>query len=66
MMLVIKNLPIEIIKNKIDFVIANGENAATNGVGITEKITKNLFESGSRCNNNRKSCLGSKRNFRTY
>ena len=43
---VVKNLPSEIIKNKIDFVIANGENAATNGVGITEEITKNLFESG--------------------
>jgi len=43
---VAKNLPSEIIKNKIDFVIVNGENAATNGVGITEKITKNLFESG--------------------
>ena len=26
-------------KNKIDFVIANGENAADSGVGITEKIT---------------------------
>jgi len=27
-------------KNKIDFVIANGENAADSGVGITEKITE--------------------------
>ena len=35
-----KNLPSKIIKHKIDFVIANGENAATNGVGITEEITK--------------------------
>ena len=43
---IIKNLQIEIIKNKIDFVIANGENAATNGVGITEKRTKDLFSSG--------------------
>jgi|TARA_B100001142_G_scaffold297702_1_gene320264 2',3'-cyclic-nucleotide 2'-phosphodiesterase len=43
---VIKNLPNEIKKNKIDFVIVNGENAATNGVGITEEITKKLFESG--------------------
>ena len=33
-------------KNKIDFVIANGENAADSGVGITEKITKNLFNAG--------------------
>ena len=30
-------------KNKIGFVIANGENAADSGVGITEKITENLF-----------------------
>jgi metallophosphoesterase (TIGR00282 family) len=43
---VIKNLPNEIKKNKIDFVIVNGENAATNGVGITEEITKKFFESG--------------------
>jgi len=33
-------------KNNIDFVIANGENAADSGVGITEKITKDLFNSG--------------------
>jgi len=33
-------------KNKIDFVIANGENAADSGVGITEKITEDLFNSG--------------------
>ena len=33
-------------KNKINFVIANGENAADSGVGITEKITKDLFNSG--------------------
>ena len=30
-------------KNKIDFVIVNGENAANSGVGITEKITEDLF-----------------------
>ena len=41
-----KNLPNEILKHKIDFVIANGENAATTGVGITEEITKKLFLSG--------------------
>ena len=29
-------------KNNIDFVIANGENAADSGVGITEKITKDF------------------------
>jgi len=33
-------------KNKIDFVIANGENAADSGVGITEKITEDLFKAG--------------------
>mgnify|MGYP000300663473 CR=1 FL=1 len=33
-------------KNKIDFVIANGENAADSGVGITEKITEDLFNAG--------------------
>jgi len=33
-------------KNKIDFVIVNGENAADSGVGITEKITKDLFNAG--------------------
>jgi metallophosphoesterase (TIGR00282 family) len=43
---IIKNLQREIIKHKIDFVIANGENAATNGVGITEKIALDLFASG--------------------
>jgi 2',3'-cyclic-nucleotide 2'-phosphodiesterase len=43
---VTKNLPNEIIKHKIEFVIVNGENAATNGVGITEKITQDLFASG--------------------
>ena len=31
---------------KIDFVIANGENAAPNGVGITEDILKDLFSYG--------------------
>ena len=33
-------------KNNINFVIVNGENAADNGVGITEKITNQLFDSG--------------------
>ena len=41
-----KYLPIKIEENKIDFVIVNGENAAKEGVGITEKITKNLFDCG--------------------
>ena len=34
-----KYLPHSIKKNKIDFVVVNGENAAKEGIGITEKIT---------------------------
>ena len=41
-----KFLPTKIKENKIDFVIANGENAAKEGVGITEEITNNLFSWG--------------------
>ena len=41
-----KYLPKKIKEKKIDFVIANGENAAKEGVGITEEITKILFKSG--------------------
>ena len=41
-----KYLPNKIEENKIDFVIVNGENAAKEGVGITEKITKDLFDCG--------------------
>ena len=41
-----QHLPIQIKKNKIDFVIVNGENSAEQGVGITEKIANNLFDSG--------------------
>ena len=41
-----KHLPKKIKESKIDFVIANGENAAKEGVGITEKITNNLFDYG--------------------
>ena len=33
-------------KNKINFVIVNGENAADSGVGITEKIAEDLFNAG--------------------
>jgi hypothetical protein len=40
------NLPEIIIKKKIDFVIVNGENAANQGVGITEIISKQLFDCG--------------------
>ncbi len=41
-----ENLNDQIMKNKIDFVIVNGENAANNGVGITEKISNDLFRCG--------------------
>ena len=43
---VIKNLNDIIKKKKIDFVIVNGENAADQGVGITEEISNDLFNSG--------------------
>ena len=42
-----ENLPDLIKKKKIDFVIINGENAADQGVGITEKISNDLFNSGA-------------------
>ena len=42
---VTENLP-QHNKKKIDFVIINGENAADQGVGITEKISSDLFNSG--------------------
>ena len=41
-----KYLPSKIKEKNIDFVIVNGENAAKEGVGITEEITKSLFQSG--------------------
>ncbi|MFL2896522.1 MAG: TIGR00282 family metallophosphoesterase [Candidatus Pelagibacter sp.] len=41
-----ENLPKIISEKKIDFCIANGENAADQGVGITEKISNDLFNSG--------------------
>ena len=41
------NLPTIIKENNIDFVIVNGENADDSGVGITEKITNNLFKAGA-------------------
>ena len=41
-----KYLPKKIKELKIDFVIANGENAAKEGVGITEEITNKLFDCG--------------------
>ena len=39
-------LPEQIKKNRIDFVIVNGENCSEQGVGITEKIANNLFSCG--------------------
>ena len=43
----IKSFLPEIIKdNQIDFVVVNGENAANEGVGITEKIANDFFNSG--------------------
>jgi hypothetical protein len=43
---VIKNLTNIIQEKKIEFVVVNGENAADQGVGITEKISNELFNSG--------------------
>ena len=43
---IIKNLKDILKKKKIDFVIVNGENAADEGVGITESISNDLFNSG--------------------
>jgi hypothetical protein len=42
----IKNLPDQIESKKIDFVIANGENAADDGLGITEQISNDFFKCG--------------------
>ena len=40
----ISSIPIhEISRNKIDFVIVNGENAAAQGVGLTEEICKDFY-----------------------
>ena len=43
---VINNLLDQIKKNKIDFVILNGENADEAGVGLTKEICENFFKSG--------------------
>ncbi len=40
------NLSNQIKKNKIDFVIVNAENADDSGVGLTQKICENFFDSG--------------------
>ena len=41
-----ENLENQIKINKINFVIVNGENSADQGVGITEKISKDFFDCG--------------------
>ena len=41
-----KNLKDQIKLKKIDFVIVNGENAAKEGIGITEKISNDFFNCG--------------------
>jgi len=43
---VINNLKNILEKKKLDFVIVNGENAADEGVGITEEISNDLFNAG--------------------
>ena len=40
------NLLEQIKKNKIDFVIVNGENAANSGVGLTKEICQDFFNCG--------------------
>ena len=40
------NLPNIISTKKIDFVCVNGENAASEGVGLTENIASELYNSG--------------------
>jgi len=40
------NLMNEIKSKKIDFVIVNGENAASQGVGLTKEICKDFFNCG--------------------
>ncbi len=44
--IVFEKLPIVIKKKKIDFVVANGENAADTGLGITKNILNELLEIG--------------------
>ena len=45
-MAVKKHLKKIVEENKINFVIANGENAAHNGVGITKDVLDNLIKFG--------------------
>ena len=43
---IMNNLLDQIKKNKIDFVIVNGENADESGVGLTKEICKDFFHCG--------------------
>ena len=43
---ILRNLSSEIKKNKINFVVVNGENSAKPGVGLTEEICKDFFNCG--------------------
>ena len=43
---IVKNLKNILQEKEIDFVIVNGENAADQGVGITEAISNDLFDCG--------------------
>ena len=43
---ILNHLKSEIEKNKIDFVIVNGENSAETGVGLTEQNCKDFFNCG--------------------
>ena len=44
--MIMRNLLDQIKKNKIDFVIVNGENAADTGVGLTKEICEDFFNCG--------------------
>lgn len=48
MLVIRKVLPRLIAQKKIDFVVANGENAA-GGVGLTPELTRDLFKAGVDC-----------------
>ena len=43
---IMNNLLNQIKKNRIDFVIVNGENAAESGVGLTKEICEDFFNCG--------------------
>ena len=61
-----RELKDQIIKNDIEFVIANGENAADEGVGITKTISENLFNCGVDVITTGKSSLECKRLVSRY